>query len=94
MTESTNNFQPATREEMHRTFGGLIYESDFNSEYWHNITRNRSIIADRIASDWRFDQKCRKNAEIRERTKKYKAKHDKFESDAQLVGTENKETEK
>ena len=51
--------------ETHNTFGGEIFQSDFNTSY--EGTRN---IAARIASDWRFDEQCRKNYEQRERMKK------------------------
>lgn len=46
-------------------FKGLIYESDFNTEY--NGTRN---IASRIAADWTFDKQCRKNEKSRAMKKK------------------------
>ena len=29
-------------------------------------------MAERIISDWKFDEKCRKNAENRDKTNKYK----------------------
>ncbi len=41
-------------------FGGLIYLSDYDTE--RPTTHN---IASRIASDLKFDQRCRNNAEIR-----------------------------
>ena len=40
----------------HNTFGGNIYESDFDMSYVG--TRN---IAGRIRSDWKFDRYCQKN---------------------------------
>ena len=43
----------------HATFGGLIYQSDFNTDYSGNST-NGSSIAAKIASDWRFDESCKK----------------------------------
>lgn len=43
----------------HTNFGGLIYQSDFNTEYCNGN------IASRITSDWRFDKKCKTNAEYR-----------------------------
>ena len=42
----------------HTTFGGLIYQSDFNADYSGNST-NGSSIAEKIASDWRFDESCK-----------------------------------
>lgn len=49
-------------------FGGYIYPSDFVTDY--DGSRN---IADRIFSDWRFDESCRKNIAKRERMKNYAA---------------------
>ena len=48
----------------HNTYGGYIYISDFNTAYEgsHNI-------AERIFSDWRFDETCRKNYESSKRMK-------------------------
>ena len=44
----------------HATFGGLIYQSDFNTDYSGNST-NGSSVAAKIASDWRFDESCKKS---------------------------------
>lgn len=52
-----------------RTFGGLIYESDFNTDY-RGDDQKESSIAKRIISDWVFDQQCAKNIEYRERERK------------------------
>ena len=49
----------------HTTFGGLIYASDFNTDYSGNANTNGSTIASRIISDWRFDESCKKNDETR-----------------------------
>lgn len=43
----------------HSAFGGIIYEGDFDER------RSIKDMASRILSDWRFDNQCRKNAEIR-----------------------------
>ena len=45
----TGNYKPD-----HSTFGGKIYEYDFG-----HITM--SDIAERIISDWKFDEKCKKS---------------------------------
>lgn len=45
------------------TFGGKIYESDFNGH------ATMSNIAERIVSDWRFDEQCLKNSENRDKLK-------------------------
>ena len=51
-------------------FGGIIYPSDFNTDYpsGHNI-------ANRIANDLRFDLQCRKNEELRNQ-KQYEMKEE------------------
>ena len=38
------------------TYGGAIHVSDFNTYY--EGTRN---IADKIVSDWKFDEQCKRN---------------------------------
>ena len=50
----TRNYKPD-----HTTFGGIIYQYDFNTDYSGNST-NGSSIAARIASDLRFDESCKK----------------------------------
>lgn len=49
-------------DNSHSRYSGLIYLSDFNTDY--SETHN---IASRIAADWRFDRQCQKNEEVRER---------------------------
>ena len=57
----------------HTTFGGVIYDFDFNTEYIGKSKANEgSSIARRIASDWKFDNTCRVQAENRDRQMKYK----------------------
>lgn len=50
------------------TFGGLIYFSDFNTDY-RGKDEKTSPIASRIAADMKFDEKCRLLAQSRERNK-------------------------
>ncbi len=45
------------------TFGGLIFQSDYNTD----ARLHSSDIAGRILSDWRFDERCRRAIEARER---------------------------
>lgn len=47
----------------HTKFGGLIYQSDFNTDYIRKDNAKGSTIASRIAKDQRFDQQCQKNVE-------------------------------
>lgn len=51
-----------------QTFGGLVYLSDFNTESCFP-KKGGSSVAGRILSDWRFDEICRKNLEMREKTR-------------------------
>ena len=48
------------------TFGGCIYLSDFDTEHY----KGRNMAA-RIASDWRFDEECKRNALCREKVKSF-----------------------
>lgn len=57
----------------HSTFGGIIYQSDFETDYRGKDNNNGSSIAQRIVSDLKFDEQCRKNIENRERDRKYQA---------------------
>lgn len=50
--------------ENHNTFGGTLYDSDFNTTY--SGTHN---IASRIAADMKFDKMCKKNYEAKARKK-------------------------
>ena len=45
----------------HSTFGGIIYASDFNTDYRGKNNTSGSLIANRIAQDQKFDNQCRKN---------------------------------
>lgn len=57
-----------TQDETHRRFSGIIYSSDFSTEY--QGTKN---MAARIMSDWRFDEECMKNSQNQERKNNYGA---------------------
>ena len=65
----TNDFyRTGIYEVDHSTFGGLISNGDFCTEYSQKPGKH---IKD-IISDWTFDQQCKKNAENRDRKKNYK----------------------
>lgn len=49
----------------HRCFGGVVYESDFY-EMMKTRGNRSSPIAERIMSDWRFDEKCKRKAKMRD----------------------------
>ena len=53
--DRTGNYQPD-----HSTFGGIINFSDFCTDY--NRSEKSKSWAERIVSDWKFDEKCRKLA--------------------------------
>lgn len=60
------NYTSSNYETDYSTFGGYIYSYDFDG--YNSICD----IASRIASDMKFDKRCRKNAENKTRTKNYK----------------------
>ena len=56
----------------HTRFGGLIYASDFETDYVPRTTRTGgSHIAERIVSAWKFDRECSQNIKGREKRKEY-----------------------
>lgn len=56
MTERRNYYTTTRNYADHSTFGGLIYNYDFDGY------NSLSSIAERIASDWKFDNTCKQNA--------------------------------
>lgn len=71
MTETyyrTGNYKPD-----HATFGGLIYASDFETDYRGN-DNNSSWIANRIMNDLKFDECCMKNINNRNKMKMWRDK--------------------
>lgn len=67
MTNGTRNYYttPSNYAD-HTTFGGNIYNYDFEGY------NSMSDIAVRIISDLKFDEQCRKNALNRDKSKNYK----------------------
>lgn len=61
----TENFYTGNHNITHTTFGGLIFLSDFETDYRGHDNNHGSPIAQRIESDRRFDEQCRKNEEFR-----------------------------
>ena len=57
----TGNYKPN-----HSTCSSVIYNYDFDGYV------SMTIMAERIISDWKIDEKCRKNALNRDRNKDYK----------------------
>lgn len=57
----TENYKPD-----HSTCGSVIYNYDFDGYL------SMTSMAERIISDWKFDEKCRKLSEIKNRNKNYK----------------------
>lgn len=53
--------------ENHNRFGGCIYLADFST--CDGCSHN---IAERIISDWKFDARCKKNIEERNRKGNYR----------------------
>lgn len=66
------NYYYAENYDTHCTYGGKIYNYDFDGY------TSMTDIADRIAKDFRFDKQCKRNAELRHRAKvidNYKETH-------------------
>lgn len=58
----TKNFHKTeTYDKEHLHFGGIIYSSDYNTDYRRKNNTHGSPIAKHIADDKRFDEQCRKN---------------------------------
>ena len=53
----TNYYITETFDREHIHFGGLIYSSDFNTDYRGKDNTHGSIIASRIESDFRRENK-------------------------------------
>jgi len=67
MTQTTNKYE--THEVDHTRFGGVIYLSDYNTDYRGKDNTRGSQIAKRIISDRNFDYRCKKNIEEMKRKK-------------------------
>lgn len=65
MTENNKNIYNYGVD--HTRFGGLIYLSDFNTNYCKRKGNVGSEIASRILSDKMFDEQCKKNIECKQR---------------------------
>ena len=61
-----NYYTTGNYKTNHSTCGSIIYNYDFDGYV------SMADMAERIISDWKFDEKCRKNAENRDKTNKYK----------------------
>lgn len=51
-----------SRQEFHRRFGGLLYETDYSAGISY-----MSNMAKRIEADMEFDETCKKNSLLKER---------------------------
>jgi hypothetical protein len=49
----------------YKRFGGFIYESDFCTNFKREGNHNGSSIAQRIESDLKFDEQCKRNMKMR-----------------------------
>lgn len=67
-----NNYKTETYRDATK-FGGVIYASDFETDFRRKDELHGSPIAQRIMRDWRFDEQCHKNCisrDMRNKTKK------------------------
>ncbi len=65
ITHKTKTRKDYHNMKLHTTYGGRIYQTDFNTCYSTTHACKESSIAARIASDMRFDEMCRNNIEAR-----------------------------
>ena len=63
MTNNKNYYKTSSNYTDHTRFGGIIYDYDFDG--YNSITD----VVNRIVSDMKFDEKCRKNIEQRNKQK-------------------------
>lgn len=59
-TQNRNTLHIIPREELHRSFGGRISESDFCTNYNNNIGSTGSRIASHIVSDQKWERQFHK----------------------------------
>lgn len=59
MTDRQNRLNG--KDTGYSTFGGIIYSSDFNTEYRKSDPLHGSSAARRIEQDFKFDEQCRQN---------------------------------
>lgn len=63
MVGKTNRYR--IYEVDHSLFGGIIYPSDFQTNYSGRNKKNGSSIAERIKADKKFDKLCENNIKNR-----------------------------
>lgn len=61
-----NYYRTGNYKSDHSTCGSVIYNYDFDGYL------SMATMTERIISDWKFDEKCRKLSEIKNRNKNYK----------------------
>ena len=61
-----NYYRTGNYEKNYSTFGGVIYNYDFDGYV------SMRDMAERIISDWKFDEERRKDVSNRDRNKDYK----------------------
>ena len=61
-----NYYRTGNYKSNHSTCSSVIYNYDFDGYV------SMTSMAERIISDWKIDEKCRKNALNRDRNKDYK----------------------
>ena len=65
-----NYYRTGNYKQDHSTYGGIINFSDFCTDY--NRSKKSKSWAERIGSEWKCDEECRKNAENTIRRRNYK----------------------
>ncbi len=67
MTQTSHHTSASRRDP--RTFGGILYSSDFDTGHSKKRNSGGSPIAARIAADLRFDLQCQRTREFADRRK-------------------------
>ena len=66
MKETRNYYTTPCNYADHTRFGGNVYNYDYEGY------NNMSDIASRIISDWKFDERCKREAMNKDANKKFK----------------------
>ena len=74
MAETNRTYTTRINNVDHRTFGGIIEESDFVTDFVGNSCKKKKNTS-RITRDWAFDRQCIKDVENRDRNAEYKKEH-------------------
>lgn len=78
---SNNRYITETVDKEHIHFGGIIYSSDYVTDYRSRNNTNGSSIASRIASDFRWERNTLQHKNTKKESISYKLK---FQGDERI----------